>query len=86
MPQDRIGDLKKKRQQEKELDAIRASKTSKYNEVYKSALGRLERGELNDYQINALSRLSAQSADHRQQAPLERPDTPLAATPEPKRK
>lgn len=33
------------------------------------------------------SRLSAQSADHnRKQEYLERPDTPLAATPEPKRK
>lgn len=71
MAQDPIGDLKKKRQREQQEKEI-----SRYQDdaAYKSARERL-------------SRLSAQSADHnRKQEYLKRPDTPLAETPEPKRK
>ena len=101
MPQDRIGDLKKKRQQEKEI--------SRYQDdaPYKAARERLgigpimsdnkkgtregqaaPSGQARPSSSNeGFSRLSAQSADHnRKQEYLERPDTPLAATPEPKRK
>jgi hypothetical protein len=111
MPQDPIGDLRKKRQREQQVKEI-----SRYQDdaPYKSARERVSKGKtqsLEEYYLTKssegkekraktesesgqarmasperLSRLSAQSADHRQQTLLERPDTPLAATPEPKRK
>jgi hypothetical protein len=133
MPQDRIGDLKKKRQLEKEIDAIKTSPSSKEESPYKVARERLnkqtrdstpdyrnmskvrknatakdsadyksgfekassgraenfpnraEKYGQNEAARRGLRGLSAQSADHnRKQEYLERPDTPLAATPEPK--
>ncbi len=44
MPQDRIEDLKKKRQREKEMDAIESSISSKDNAAYKSARERVAKG------------------------------------------
>lgn len=112
MPQDPIGDLRKKRQreqQEKEIsryqndapyksarERVSKDNTQSLEEYYltKSSKGKEKRAKTESESGQArpsssnerLSRLSAQSADHRQQILLERPDTPLAATPEPKRK
>ena len=113
MPQD---ELKKKRQREKEIDAIitssrdstpdyrnmskvRKNTTAKDSADYKSGFERASSGRAENFPNRAekwgqneashrgLRGLSAQSADHnRKQEYLERPDTPLAATPEPRRK
>jgi hypothetical protein len=136
MPQDPIGDLRKKRQREqreKEMDAIKTSPSSKDEAPYKAARERLskqasdstpdyrnmskvrknatakdsadyksgferassgraenfpnraEKYGQNEAAHRGLRGLSAQSVEHnRKQEYLERPDTPLANTPEPK--
>jgi hypothetical protein len=88
MPQDRISDLKKKRQREKEMDAIESSVSSKDEAPYKAARERLAKqqvaplGQARMASPEGFSRLSSQSANYVQ--PLyKRLDTPLAPTPEP---
>ena len=115
MPQDPIGDLKKKRQREKEIDAIitssrdstpdyrnmskvRKNATAKDSADYKSGFERASSGRAENFPNKAekwgqneaarrgLTKLSSQSEAYSSQPIYSRPDTPLAETPEPRRK
>jgi hypothetical protein len=96
MPQD---DLKKKKQDSepdyRNMSKVRKNTTAKDSADYKSGFERASSGRAENFPNKAekwgqneaarrgLTKLSSASESHRQTI-LDRPDTPLAATPEPK--
>ena len=80
------------------MSKVRTNATAKDSADYKSGFERASSGRAENFPNRAekygqneaahrgLRGLSAQSADHQMQTPIERTDTPLAATPEPKNK
>jgi hypothetical protein len=96
MPQD---ELKKKRQDSepdyRNMSKVRKNATAKDSADYKSGFERASSGRAENFPNKAekwgqneaarrgLTKLSSASESHRQTI-LDRPDTPLAATPEPK--
>lgn len=96
MPQD---ELKKKRQDSepdyRNMSKVRKNTTAKDSADYKSGFERASSGRAENFPNKAekwgqneaarrgLTKLSSASESHRQTI-LDRPDTPLAATPEPK--